>query len=52
MTISNTDQNKQNTVNYQINQTQDHEPILCRHCQRTAHNGIKCKGICVADSDY
>lgn len=28
------------------------EPILCPHCRRTATNGIKCKGICVADSDY
>jgi hypothetical protein len=28
------------------------EPILCPHCKRTASNGIKCKGICVADSDY
>ncbi|ABW30536.1 conserved hypothetical protein [Acaryochloris marina MBIC11017] len=28
------------------------EKILCPHCRRTATNGIKCKGICVADSDY
>jgi hypothetical protein len=28
------------------------EPVLCPHCLRTATNGIKCKGICVADSDY
>jgi hypothetical protein len=28
------------------------EKILCPHCQRTATNGIKCQGICVADSDY
>jgi hypothetical protein len=28
------------------------EPILCEHCQRTATNGIKCKGICIADSSY
>jgi hypothetical protein len=28
------------------------EPILCPHCKRTATNGIKCKGICVAESDY
>ncbi len=35
-------------------QDQEHkkEPILCPHCKRTATNGIKCKGICVADSDY
>ncbi|NEO82958.1 MAG: hypothetical protein F6J87_01665 [Spirulina sp. SIO3F2] len=28
------------------------EKILCQHCLRTATNGIKCKGICVADDDY
>jgi hypothetical protein len=26
--------------------------ILCNHCLRTARNGIKCQGICVADSNY
>lgn len=30
----------------------DVEKILCPHCQRTATNGIKCKGLCVADNDY
>jgi hypothetical protein len=30
----------------------DAEKILCPHCLRTATNGIKCRGICVADSDY
>ena len=30
----------------------DLEKILCPHCQRTATNGIKCKGICVSDNDY
>ena len=33
-------------------QTPPTEKILCTHCQRTATNGIKCKGMCVADSDY
>jgi hypothetical protein len=28
------------------------DPILCPHCLRTVSNGIKCKGLCVADSDY
>ncbi|MEO1131421.1 MAG: hypothetical protein AAFX40_01805 [Cyanobacteria bacterium J06639_1] len=28
------------------------EKILCTHCKRTATNGIKCRGFCVADSDY
>jgi hypothetical protein len=34
-----------------VNEQKD-EPILCPHCKRTATNGIKCKGICVAESDY
>ena len=28
------------------------ENILCKHCLRTASNGIRCMGICVADNDY
>ena len=28
------------------------EPILCRHCGRTASNGLVCEGMCVADSGY
>jgi hypothetical protein len=31
---------------------QQDKPILCPHCLRTATNGLKCKGICVSDSDY
>ena len=30
----------------------DKEKILCDHCKRTSSNGIRCLGICVADSDY
>ena len=30
----------------------NNEIILCNHCKRTASNGIRCLGICVADSDY
>ena len=26
--------------------------ILCNHCKRTASNGIRCLGMCVADNDY
>ncbi|NMP05876.1 MULTISPECIES: hypothetical protein [Prochlorococcus] len=26
--------------------------VLCKHCRRTAINGIRCLGMCVADSDY
>ena len=28
------------------------DPILCNYCLRTASNGIRCMGICVADNDY
>ena len=35
-----------------INQETQKEKVLCSHCQRTATNGIKCKGMCVADNDY
>jgi hypothetical protein len=30
----------------------EEEGILCNHCRRTASNGIRCLGMCVADSDY
>ena len=30
----------------------DKDKILCNHCKRTASNGIRCLGICVADNDY
>tara|TARA_B100000700_G_scaffold286785_1_gene341987 strand:- start:771 stop:950 length:180 start_codon:yes stop_codon:yes gene_type:complete len=26
--------------------------VLCNHCGRTAINGIRCLGICVADNEY
>ena len=28
------------------------DPILCNHCKRTASNGVRCLGMCVADNDY
>ena len=28
------------------------DPILCNHCKRTALNGVRCLGMCVADNDY
>jgi hypothetical protein len=40
------------STNISINQKTENEKVLCSHCQRTATNGIKCKGICVADNDY
>ena len=36
----------------QVRENADDDKILCPHCKRTATNGIKCKGICVSDSDY
>ena len=41
--------------NKKLNQSSissDKEKILCIHCNRTATNGIRCLGICVADNDY
>ena len=45
--ISFTDQN-----NSKINLTSEKDPILCNHCKRTASNGVRCLGMCVADNDY
>ena len=28
------------------------DSILCKHCKRTASNGVRCLGMCVADNDY
>ncbi len=36
----------------QINLSSKEDPILCNHCKRTASNGIRCLGMCVADNDY
>ena len=41
------DQNKS-----KINFPSKKDPILCNHCKRTASNGIRCLGKCVADNDY
>ena len=38
--------------NSKINFTSKKDPILCNHCKRTASNGIRCLGMCVADNDY
>ena len=35
-----------------INLSAKKESILCKHCKRTASNGIRCLGMCVADNDY
>ena len=36
----------------EINLPSDIDRILCNHCKRTATNGIRCLGMCVADNDY
>ena len=38
--------------NPKINLSSDKDPILCNHCKRTASNGVRCLGMCVADNDY
>ena len=35
-----------------IDLTSKKDSILCNHCKRTATNGIRCLGMCVADNDY
>ena len=41
-----------NQDNSKINLTSEKDPILCHHCKRTASNGVRCLGMCVADNDY
>ena len=41
-----------NQNNSKINLTSKKDPILCNHCKRTASNGVRCLGMCVADNDY
>ena len=38
--------------NSKINLSSKKDPILCNHCKRTASNGVRCLGMCVADNDY
>jgi len=38
--------------NSKINLISEKDPILCKHCKRTASNGVRCLGMCVADNDY
>ncbi len=38
--------------NSKINLSSEKDPILCNHCKRTATNGVRCLGMCVADNDY
>jgi len=41
-----------NQNNLEINLLPKKDPILCNHCKRTASNGVRCLGMCVADNDY
>ena len=34
------------------NRSLSKDAVLCHHCKRTASNGIRCLGMCVADNDY
>ncbi len=34
------------------NKKVDPDKILCKYCQRTRTNGIRCMGICVSDNEY
>ena len=38
--------------NSKINLTSEKDIILCNHCKRSATNGVRCLGMCVADNDY
>ena len=38
--------------NAKINPPLKKDAILCNHCKRTASNGVRCLGMCVADNDY
>jgi len=38
--------------NSKINLPSKKNGILCIHCERTATNGVRCLGMCVADNDY
>ena len=38
--------------NSKITLSSEKDPILCNHCKRTASNGVRCLGMCVADNDY
>ena len=35
-----------------VNPLSKKDDILCKHCKRTASNGVRCLGMCVADNDY
>ena len=44
--------NLKHQKNEKINLSSKKDSILCNHCKRTASNGFRCLGMCVADNDY
>ena len=55
MTLSDSTQDLiifQDQNNSKNNLNSEKDPILCNHCKRTASNGVRCLGMCVADNDY
>ena len=47
------EENQSNEEDQRENESNDQlEKVLCEHCGRTASNGIRCLGFCVADNDY
>ena len=36
----------------EVNLLSSKDAVLCKHCKRTASNGVRCLGMCVADNDY
>jgi len=41
-----------NQSSLKFNNSLKKDVILCKHCKRTASNGVRCLGMCVADNDY
>ena len=44
--------NSNNQQKVKINCALSDDNVLCKHCKRTASNGVRCLGMCVADNDY
>ena len=44
--------NSNNQKKVKLSRALGNDTVLCKHCKRTASNGIRCLGMCVADNDY
>ena len=51
MEIKEKDKNQDNTFDG-LPKDSYQEKMLCIFCKRTKNNGIRCLGICVAESEY